>query len=67
MLLRVEDSRSAVKRDASIWSFPLAVDESHVNLRLAVIALELNRLHKNLDARYSQSCSSQAYELVDEV
>ena len=50
MLLRVKDSRSAVKRDASIRSFLLAVDESLVDLRLTVIALELYRLYKHLDA-----------------
>jgi len=67
VLLWVEDPGAAVHRDASIRCLPLAIYECQVDMRLAVMALELNRLNKHLDRAHSEHRAPQANELVDQM
>ena len=67
VLLRVEDSRATVQADTPVWRLPLAIHEGQQYLRLAVVALKLNRFNQHFDRANSQHSAPQAHELIDEV
>ncbi len=67
VFLGVEYAGAAVDVDALVGLLPLAVDEVHLDLGLALVALKLDRLDQHLDARHPQHCPPQTYELVDQV
>ena len=39
----------------------------HLDASLALMALELDGLHKDFDGADTEDCASQAYELVDQM
>ena len=67
VFFRVEDSAFAVQRDASVWYLPLTINKSHVNLRFAIVALELDGLNEHFDTADSENSSSDAHKLVDQM
>ena len=49
VLLRVEDPAPTVYHDALVGCLPLAINEVHNNLGLAIVTLKLNGLNQDLD------------------
>lgn len=76
MFLRIEDPAPAVDVDALVWGLPLkklksiiylAVDEVHEDLSFALVTLELDGLHEDLDGANPQHGASKADKLADKV
>jgi len=67
VLLRVEDLAPTVNIDASVGCLPLPIHKVDDDLGFAVMTLELDRLHQDLDGAHPQDSPSHTDVLVYQV